>query len=261
MKNKSFRHAMVLAAASLLAGLSLPTPSRADTVSSGYDLFTTVAAGTFYDAPGLDLGNLQGVPLNTYNFGAPYGLQNVGSTDTIIQRLAPGTTLPGTFNLQVDALQLETVAPISLFGGQYAFVTLDPSEVSSGTMSINAGTPGTFTSTLNVYFDVYVGSSFVAALTTTPVATGQEETFTSSGTWSSNAPPGALLIPGVNYELDGSDTSEDFWPAAAVVETSPDANHEVDPTVPDATSTLALVLMPLGLVALAAARGKVARRA
>src|ERR1035438_5206502 len=85
MKNKSIRHLTVLAAVSLLAGFCLPTPSRADsgTVNPGWDLFQTIASMTYDNGPILDLGNLQGVPLGTYNFGS--GPQNVGLTDTIVQ--------------------------------------------------------------------------------------------------------------------------------------------------------------------------------
>jgi hypothetical protein len=253
MKNKSMRHVMILAATSALTGLCLPIPSRADTVDAGYDLFTTVEAGTFFDG----IGNLQGVPLNTYNFGGSIGVQNVGNTDTIVQRLQ-NVTATGSTSLQLDALQLESVNAV--FGSipgiatPYAFITLDPSDLSLdvGTMTTNAN--HTFTSSLNVYFDVLEGSL------TGPVYSTGDLTLTSTDVaWTHQAPPGALEIPGVNYDLNGVNTYADFWPVQ-FTETESGAAHEVDPT-PDATSTLALLLMPAGLVALGAARGKVARRA
>src|SRR5580693_5301679 len=120
MKSKFIRRVIGLAAVSLLAGFYLPTPSRADSVDAGYDLFTTEASGTFFNEPGLDLGNLHGVPLGTYNFGNGQGPVNVGATDTILQRLVPNITVPGTFNLYVDALQLQSVSTIPALGNQYA---------------------------------------------------------------------------------------------------------------------------------------------
>jgi hypothetical protein len=255
MKNKSIRHVMALAAAGLLTGLCLPSSSRAHTNDPGYDLFSTVAGGTVFNGM-----NFHGVPLDTYNFGGSIGLQNVGATDTIVQRLQT-VTPTGSTSLQMDALQLESVAP--MFGpSTYGFITLDGTP-STGTLNINNN--GTFTSTLNVYFDVCVGSL------TGPVAETGEVTLSAAGDWSHNAPPESLLIPGVNYDLNGVDASADFWPSGAggpstpFSETGPfdgfTETHEVGDTVPDAASTLALLLMPLGLLALAAGREPAVSRA
>lgn len=232
MKNKSVRHVMILAAASLLAGFCLPTPSRADsgTVLPGWDLFQTVPSMTYDNNPMLNLGNLQGVPLNTFNFGTvatssgspspylgPSGNVNVGNTDTIVQRLNTVNTT-GTTALQVDALQLQSVNTIPALGNQYAFVVLDPNIAFPSTGSMTIFNNDTWTSTLNIYFDIYAGTSLAEALTTMPVATDQEITFTSQEEpvyWSHTAQTGAspaLLISGVNYLLNGTDTSEDFWP-------------------------------------------------
>jgi hypothetical protein len=249
MKSKSIRHVMVLAAASLLTGFCLPTPSRALPVYEGYDLFDTVPDGTWFDGV-----HWHGVPLLRWNFGS--GLVNVGNTDTIIQRLAPAITVPGTFNLQVNALQLQSVLP--MFGSDYGYITLDSGHASGGQININAGT---FSSTLNVYYDLRDGG-----LNGSIMGSGMV-TLTSIGLWSHDAPPDALTIPGVNYLLNGVDTSADFWPSGPggpgtpFTESSTAGDqHEVGATsVPDATSTLALLLMPLGLFALAEARGKVAR--
>ena len=251
MKSKSIRHVMVLAAASLLTGLCLPTPSRALPVYEGYDLFDTVPDGTWFDGV-----HWHGVPLLRWNFGS--GLVNVGNTDTIIQRLAPAITVPGTFNLQVNALQLQSVLP--MFGSDYGYITLDSGHASGGQININAGT---FSSTLNVYYDLRDGG-----LNGSIMGSGMV-TLTSTGLWSNYASPGALTIPGVNYLLNGVDTSADFWPSGPggpgtpFTESSTGGDqHKVGATtVPDTTSTLALLLIPLGLFALAEARGKVARRA
>jgi hypothetical protein len=225
---------MVLAAASLLTGLCLPSQSRADVVYPGYDLFTTVEGGTMFEGI-----NFQGVPLNTFNFGGSIGTLGVGNTDTIVQRLAPAVTVPGTFSLQMDALQLESVVPM-FPGNTYGFITLDSSQASTGTMDINAGT---FSSSLNVYFDVRAGS-----LGGPIVATGALALTSTDVAWSHNAPPGALLIPGVNYDLNGVNTSADFWPGQ-FTEIEPGARHEVDPAaVPEPTTMIAgaLLLLPFG---------------
>ena len=246
MKNKPVRHVMVLAAASLLTGLSLPTPSRADPIEPGWDLFNTVEGDTTVDG-----FNFQGVPLGTYNFGGAIGVQNVGNTDTIIQRLPPVSTVPGIFDLLLNVLQLKSLVPI--FGALYGYITLDSSHASVGTLNINAGT---FTSTLDVYFDVRAGGL------NGPIESSGMVTLNGSGDWSSDAPPDALTIPGVNCLLNGVDTSEDFWLVgdALLNDNSGNQLELASTTVPDASSTLALLLMPLGICALAAARGKVACR-
>ncbi len=186
-------------------------------VAAGYDLFQTQPGTEFLGAP------LEGVPLGTYNFGGTIGVQNVGDTDTIIQRLNSATdpsaplALGGTaanVSLQMDALDLVTAAPTTFNGsaplGIY-YITLDPNAASLGTMVItflpgDAG--GTFSSTLDVNFDIHAGS-----LTGTVVGM-QSLTLSSTDTpWvHTPPPPGAVVINGVNNMLDGSDTNQDFWP-------------------------------------------------
>ena len=276
---------MVLAAASLLAVFCLPTPSRADdgTVLPGWDLFQTVASITYDNSPPLYLGNLQGVPLNQFDFATvaassgspspylgPSGYVSVGLTDTIVQRMqtvTPGTpgnvTAQDTTSLTVEALQLQSVNPIPALGDQYAFVVLDPNIAFPSTGSMSIFNNGTYQSTLNVYFDIYAGSSLAEALTTTPVATDQELMFTSAAPayWSDTAPGGAnpaFLIAGVNYLLDGSDTSEDFWPNGSsdpsscvpFGEAALLAAHGIDVTQTPEPSSLAL--LGLGVVSLLA---------
>jgi hypothetical protein len=262
---------MILAAVSLLAGFCLPTPSRADsgTVLPGWDLFQTVPSMTYDNNPMLNLGNLQGVPLNTYNFGGSIGTQNVGLTDTIVQRMQTVTTT-GTTTLQVDALQLQSVNTIPALGNQYAFVVLDPNIAFPSTGSMTISNNDTWTSTLNIYFDIYAGSSLAQALTTTPVATDQEITFTSQEPvyyWSHTAQTGAspaLLISGVNYFLNGTDDSEDFWPNGSPDPTSCVpfgeaallAAHGIDVTQTPEPSGLALLGLGMLCLAIKTRRGR-----
>jgi len=199
-----------------------------------------------------------GVPLGTYNFdtissggsnnGYMAGVQNVGNTDTIVERLSPVTVSGGTTPLQLVALQLETVSAVTIagLGTGNLFVTLTPGAPETGSMTINSN--DTFTSTLNITFDVHFGS-----LTGTTIATGLTDTLNGSGFWSHTAPPGSVLIPGVNYLLNGmplpsnpsvwsdGDPTTDFWPAGGPIVpgqpwiplTEPEAGgqHSVDPTI------------------------------
>jgi PEP-CTERM motif len=208
----------------LAAILLMPTEGRAGfDVAPGYDLFQTVP--TTYFPP---LGALTGVPLGTYNFGGSVGLQNTGTADTIIQRTTAATgsvSTPGTSPLVVDALQLETASPTSFNGGPIGnyFVTLQSvrggtASTGSITISFNAGgLSGTFSSSIDVFFDVRYGS-----LTGSIVYSGDDVLTSTNVPWSDVAPAGALAITGVNQYLSGvnGDTSEDFWPATPFSEVS-----------------------------------------
>jgi MYXO-CTERM domain-containing protein len=178
-------------------------------VDAGYDLFQTTPGTTFMGAP------FVGVPLGTFNFGGSTGVQNVGDADTIIQRMAdaspPG---PATVPLVMDALQLESAAPIALGGGPlgFYFVTLQstdmtgPPSVGAITINFNGPNGGTFSSTLDVFFDIHFG-----ALNGPIVAQDNLMLSSMDVPWGHMAPPGALLIDGVNNMLNGTDTSNDFW--------------------------------------------------
>jgi hypothetical protein len=153
--------------------------------------------------------------------------------------------------LLMNALQLESVGPTT-FGGLYPlntyYVTLNPSAASTGAMTITFATPtsGTFTSTLDVNFEINAGS-----LTGTTVYTG-DLTLTNAGdTWSTT--PGTPVIPGVNYKLNDTDTSNDFWPGTPLIESHPGQGiHTVmDPSpVPSPSGPIALLgLVVAGLAA------------
>jgi PEP-CTERM motif len=229
-------------------------------VAQGWDLFQTETAGTSF--PGL--GNLMGVPLGAFNFGtapdgAVVGPQFTGATDTIIKRLQTATAptqtagASATINIQMVALQLETVAPVAGFmgipGANNYFITLDPNTPSTGTMTITwnaSGLGGTFSSSLNVDFDIHVGS--LNGMVINPG--GTQLTLTSTGTtWSDLPPPGATDIRDVNKFLSGvaNDPTQDFWVnPGPIVETHPTgAMHTADEagTMPAAVPEPASVLM------------------
>jgi len=176
--------------------------AHADSVAPGYDLLSTQPGTVFFGTP------FDGVPLGTYNFGGSIGVQNVGPVDTIIERF-PGVSSPGgSVGLAIAALQLETAIPTSLDGGPvgFYFLTLQSAQggpLSLGLESIGFG-PNTFSSSLDVNYDLRFGSL------TGPIVSSGSYVATSSGTWTHSPAGVTTLIPGVNYMLDGADTSEDF---------------------------------------------------
>lgn len=247
-------------------------------VAQGWSLLETDPTQSSFEG----LGNLKGVPLGTYNFGtAPdgnmVGTVNTGMTDTIIQRLQTATAptqmagASATINIQMVALQLETVNQVNYLGNgmNNYFITLDPSMASTGTMTItwNAnGLSGTYSTNLNLDFDIHVGS-----LTGTVVNTGGTIiNLTSSGTlWSNTPPSGATVLPDVNQYLSGTsgDPSQDFWDntspfkemAAGNQIGSDDAGLPL--AVPEPSSIAMLSLGCLGVAAVARRRWGAATKA
>jgi hypothetical protein len=218
----------------------------AQDVLPGYDLLTTQPGTTYMGVA------FEGVPLGTYNFGGSIGLQNIGSADTIVQRLSTVTAPSGTTPTVMDALQLVSTAPVSLGGGPVGFyyVTLQSVDMtgpaSTGSMTINFA-PNTFTSSLDVFFDIHYGAL------NGPIVAQQNAILSTPDPvpWGNTAPPGALTITGANYFLNGTDTTEDFWPTTPFQETEPAAGvvHVVDNAVPE-PATSALLLLGVGLLAL-----------
>jgi hypothetical protein len=259
---------MVLAAASLLAGFCLPTPSRGQqhyTVDPGWDLFVTSAPDT------LAFGYYwEGVPLGTYNFGGSIGVQNVGNTDTILQRNGPVVGSAGStsaFTGALVALQLQSVGQINLGAGLgYYYITLQstdgtgPASTDSGEMYFdpdNLG--GWFTDTLDVFYDVHYGSL------TGPIVYQGSEMLANNATINGGvAAPWAHIgdpyfgpvIANVNYFLDESDTSADFWPTTSgigfnssgtLIHVGGAFQHGV--VIPEPSTTALLGLGTLGLLA------------
>jgi hypothetical protein len=149
----------------------------------------------------------QGVPLGTYDFGGSIGVQNVGNTDTIIQRSGTVNAPGGTMALDVVALQVQTVNQVSLGGGPvgYYYATLDTSvpNQNSGQLTIDsfptAGSPGTFNDYFTVYFDIRYGSL------TGPIVAEQNLVLDASGDWQTTLPVPSTPIPHISTGV-GSDT-------------------------------------------------------
>jgi hypothetical protein len=210
MRRRSFCQKLMWGLAVGIAFCAHPRASWADgslTVAAGYDLFETTTGSSY--GP---LGPLVGVPLGTFNFGG--GSVATGNADTIVQRVSP-VTVPaagdtGMTGLVVNALQMETATPINLGNGlNNYFVTLTPTAASTGMMNITFASTagGTFTSTLDIFFDVHQGAL------NGPVVLSSEAVLSNSGApWERIPPPGAVVIDGVNHNLDGKDMNQDFWP-------------------------------------------------
>jgi hypothetical protein len=216
----------------------------AQSVDPGYDLLATQPGTTFMGAP------FEGVPLGSYNFGGVIGVQPVGTTDTIVQRLAAVSAPVGTTPLLMDALQLQSTTPISLGGGPLGFyyITLQSADntgpASTGAMTINFA-PNTFSSSLDVFFDVHFGAL------NGPIVLQSDAILSSSGTaWGNVAPPGAITIPGANLNLNGTNNAADFWPVGPFTESEPGVTHSVDNAAVPEPATGALLLLGVALCAL-----------
>jgi hypothetical protein len=191
------------------------------TVNTGYDLLQTDPTATTF--PGL--GNMMGVPFVTYDFGGSVGAALTGYTDTIVQRVVNSTppAVPGTAPTiadQIDALQLETVAPVDFegLGLNNYFLTLQSDHggpFSTGSMTIFFAdvNGGTFDSSLDIFYDIRQGAL------DGPIVASSSAIITGSNTpWSRTAPTGADLIDSINNNLDGSNDAQDFWPANPITE-------------------------------------------
>ena len=244
------RLASATAALTALASLT-PGHATTTTIDAGWDLFES-SSGTMFDGVAF-----QGVPLNTFNFGGAIGTKNVGGTDTILQRTTGNVTFDlatgASISTAVLALQLRSV---NLVSGQYEYLTLDGTHTSTGTLTINPGgtaSGGTFNSTLDIFFDLRQGS-----LTGTLQESGELQLSANGTLWSRTPPAGAVTIPGVNQNLNGTDNAADFW-TIPVPEITMVINPNVtlppgfggpagfsgslSDSVPDATPTLGLLLL------------------
>ena len=195
-----------------------------------------------------------GVSLGTYDFGSS-GVHFVGQTDTIVQRLSNVSTPSGTTPLVMDALQLETIAPTSIGGGPVGdyYITLQSvrgGPASTGSATINFG-PDTFSSSFDIFYDLRFG-----ALNGPIVNTGDLVLTSTGDTWQHSA-LGSILIPGVNYYLDGTDPLEDFFPVGTIIHSGSGDVHVVS-VVPEPGTGL-LAVLGIGLLGLNQHRRKLSR--
>jgi hypothetical protein len=227
-------------------------------VEAGWDLFQTTTGSNFLGIP------LEGVPLGNFDFGGTIGSQPVGPTDTIVQRMAPASPsmLPGAapnIPIELVALQLRSTAPVTVIGSitlpmaDFMYITLQsdrpgggtPSQGQMGITFSGAGNGGTFDSFFDVFYDLRVGSL------TGPIIYSDHLTLTGDdNAWNRQAPPGAIVINGVNNNLNGFNNSGDFWPIPPVVEQHPTLGaHVVTPAAIPEVSAFLCGGLALGLAA------------
>lgn len=207
------------------------TSQAASSVLAGWDLFQTDSGGTTFMGQAF-----AGVPLGNFDFGGSIGLKPVGQTDTIVQRLG-GSSAPGPLpNVPIEmlALQLMSVAPFDPPGAlplATYFITLQSSHggpASSGNIQVTFGAEGanhgTFDSLLDVYFDLRIG-----ALNGPIVFSDHLGLFGDDSQWGHTAPPGAVQIDGVNHNLNGLNTNNDFMPFIVMESHPSGAMHTAGP--------------------------------
>jgi len=202
---------IILAVVSCLALATPQAIAQPIVVEKGWDCFETIQPTYFMD-PNY---RFEGVPLESFDFGGIIGVQNTGTADAIVQRMdsasvpnAPATADP--IDIELIALQLVSVDPVDFGAGlDYHYITLQTGMPSTGQMTItfNNENSGTFDSFIDVHFDMRIG-----ALNGPIIMSQVLQLFSNDVAWDRTAPPGALLINGVNNLLNGVDTTADFWP-------------------------------------------------
>jgi hypothetical protein len=230
METRRARHGLLLMSMFLLtlaAGIR-GVQAGPGTVALGSDYLAT-QPGTFFD-----FTTLSGGAVGLVNF---QGLPFFDNTDTIVQRKADATIGGAAIPIQIVKLSLESTAPVNIGGSFFdVFVTLDPAHLAddTGSMAISGTTAGgTFTSSLNVFFDahfVQLGNPsntmdfFAGILLGNP-----------GGNWSPVPPPFAVLVPGplgdqtANLHSGLPAGEVDFFPGVNVTSfiTNPDGTFTV----------------------------------
>lgn len=231
---------IIVAVLGVLVGA--PSVARASAiVAPGWSLFETLPGTTFQGIP------FVGVPIGLFDFGGAIGVQNTGSTDTIVRRLQEANAPSEVIPIELVALQLRSAVPVDLGAGlDFHFLTLQSARggpASTGTNTINFGPEGdphgTVDTLLNVFLDVRLGAL------NGPILLSDVLTVTSSGVpWGHFPPAGAVQIPGVNILLNGADRLADFWPSgsftACATATQLPSCQVLSVTVPEPASFLLL---------------------
>lgn len=169
------------------------------------------------------------------------------------------TAPSGSTPIEIQALQLESTAPVA---GHVLFVSLTGTQT-PGSMTIDITTPatpttpgsGTLTSSMPVSFKITLDSFSGADAGLCGASNDCTATLSSSGApWTSEAPAGAQLIAGIDYLLDGTDTSGDFFPdlnEVASFNSVSNGAHDVQPALAPEPATpllLAPALFALGVL-------------
>jgi hypothetical protein len=271
------KHIVIAGLVGLIFTLALPSVSRAIpfTVDEGWDLFNTVSAqinvGTIADPVYIEF---EGVNLGVVEFDPDGILGNgdeivadTGNTDTIVQRLEQAEAEGGqtdVIDIEIVALQLKSVAPIDLgVGLDYHYATLQTGIASTGTAAITFDdestllvNENTFDSDFTVHFDLRIG-----ALDGTIVGDGSKHFTSNDAPWGREAIGGAVLIEGVNYLLNGADTTHDFHSQVITTHDAGDGSqHVVEPATPEPSTLLLLGFGLAGLIGFGIRRKRLSKK-
>jgi len=229
------RHSVVMLLGLLSLGFSQAGFATRFDVLGGSDYFTT-QAGTVFN----------GVPFN----GVPVG---PGGSDTIVERtsdvvLGTGGPSAGTTPLLMTQLELVSAVPTNFGAGVgFYYITLQSTHggpFSTGTMTINltagddhtsAVPEGTFSSSLDVFFDIRFGAA------NGPIVSSTDLVLTNSGAnWDANPAPTDFLVPGLvgdvtanlhTNKIQNVDINNmDFFPVSSFSESSGTDTHVVSNT-------------------------------
>jgi hypothetical protein len=218
----------------------------------GFDFYDPLA-GTVVNINGV-LYPFEGVPLGFFDFGS-LGVYDTGNADTIIERVHDASG-PGTILIAVRMLAMQMVSstPIDVGAGlDLHYLTLQPTP-SRGVLEVTEdptshGPPPPFHGVanhdpLNWRFDVRKGSL------TGPVVLSDSKVLTSAATlWSHFSPPGALLIDGLNFRLNGVDEQSDIFLEPFALSNADGTTILMSTALPEPAS---FTLVGAGLIGLAA---------
>ncbi|HUR64321.1 MAG TPA: hypothetical protein VM241_07560 [Candidatus Thermoplasmatota archaeon] len=142
-----------------------PVAASTCAVGDGFDLFETSPTKTVLGDRGvLELQHFHGIPIGSYDFGDRGGVQDTGSTDTIVHHTVATSGQPVSA-VRLLKLQLQGVENPNLFvtlqsdrGVNLLDPPVGPPSLGTLALSFNAGCTGTFDSLINVNFDVRLGA-------------------------------------------------------------------------------------------------------
>lgn len=257
--NSAIRSLIFVAAIAALV-VSKPATSCAQfEVAPGFDLWTTDPAGTHFF---FDQTPFQGVPLGTFDFGGTIGVQDVGTTDTIVQRLQPASGVPGVpanINIELVSLQLRSVDPIDLGAGlDFHYLTLSngPPVLGAATISFDSANGGTYNPTFAIPFGIeYHIGAIDGPVVSADVLQLLPSAVEPTPSWVREPLQPALQIEGVNLHLGaGMTTDADIWTESGglallpIAQMSGPGQLSLVTTVPEPSTAVLATLAVLGLL-------------
>ncbi|MBP0021179.1 MAG: hypothetical protein J7647_26955 [Cyanobacteria bacterium SBLK] len=277
MKNTTLGNVVAVVAG--FACIGFVTPTEAAIIRAGSDYVRTPAGGSTFN---FEWPDETIVPVDFE--GLAIDPDNLDLTDTVIERkdtldLDIGET--GTTNIEIVALSLQSVAPVTIpdmMGNFDVFVTLDPTLASVGTMDITRDSDegGTWSSSFTLNFKAFFrqGTNVIDAGPISP------KTFSTSGNqWTHQKPSQTTVVdlddswnfdvgniwgfdPGDEFDVSrsaGAQTANchvsgsaicdpgDFFLDGLSLHDAGDGTHTVSPfTTPEPTGILGLGVLGLG---------------